>query len=46
LGLIDANALRELCTRPLPPQLQLGVLYQTVACEVWLRSLEPATVPS
>jgi asparagine synthase (glutamine-hydrolysing) len=46
LGLIDANALRELCTRPLPPQLQLGVLYQTVACEVWLRSLERATVPS
>jgi asparagine synthase (glutamine-hydrolysing) len=46
LGLIDAHALRELCTRPLPPQLQLGVLYQTVACEVWLRSLEPATVPS
>jgi asparagine synthase (glutamine-hydrolysing) len=46
LGLIDANALRELCTRPLPPELQLGVLYQTVACEVWLRSLERATVPS
>ena len=46
LGLIDANALRELCTRPLPPQLELGVLYQTVACEVWLRSLERATVPS
>jgi asparagine synthase (glutamine-hydrolysing) len=46
LDLIDATALRELCTRPLPPQLQLGVLYQTVACEVWLRSLERATVPS
>jgi asparagine synthase (glutamine-hydrolysing) len=46
LGLIDATALRELCTRPLPPQLQLGVLYQTLACEVWLRSLERATVPS
>jgi asparagine synthase (glutamine-hydrolysing) len=46
LGLIDATAVRELCTRPLPPQLQLGVLYQTVACEVWLRSLERATVPS
>jgi asparagine synthase (glutamine-hydrolysing) len=46
LGLIDANALRELCTGPLPPQLQLGVLYQTVACEVWLRSLDRATVPS
>jgi asparagine synthase (glutamine-hydrolysing) len=46
LGLIDANTLHEICTRPLPPTLQLGVLYQTVACEVWLRSLERATVPS
>jgi asparagine synthase (glutamine-hydrolysing) len=44
LGLIDADALREMCTRPIPPNLQFGVLYQTVACEVWLRSLEPATV--
>lgn len=46
LGLIDAGALREVCTRPIPPNLQFGVLYQTLACEVWLRSLEPATVPS
>ena len=46
LGLIDQNALRELCTRPLPPELQFGGLDQTVACEVWLRSLEGATVPS
>jgi len=45
LGLIDADALRELCTRPIPPSLQLGVLYQSVACEVWLRTLEPSTVP-
>jgi asparagine synthase (glutamine-hydrolysing) len=45
LGLIDADALRELCTRPIPPSLQLGVLYQSVACEVWLRALEPSTVP-
>ena len=45
LGLIDANALHATCTRPLPPELALGVLYQTVACEVWLRSLERATVP-
>jgi asparagine synthase (glutamine-hydrolysing) len=45
LGLIDADALRELCTRPMPPNLQLGVLYQSVACEVWLRTLEPSTVP-
>ena len=44
LGLIDANALRELCTGPIPPDLPAGVLYQTVACEVWLRALEPAPV--
>jgi asparagine synthase (glutamine-hydrolysing) len=45
LGLIDADHVREMCTRPMPPHLQLGVLYQSVACEVWLRSLERATVP-
>jgi asparagine synthase (glutamine-hydrolysing) len=45
LGLIDARQLREMCTRPMPPDLQLGVLYQSVACEVWLRSLERATTP-
>lgn len=45
MGLIDAELLREMCLRPMPPNLQLGVLYQTVACEVWLRSLERATVP-
>jgi asparagine synthase (glutamine-hydrolysing) len=45
LGLIDAEALHETCTRPLPPTLQLGVLYQSVACEVWLRSLEGSTAP-
>ncbi len=45
LGLIDAEALRELCTRPLDPHLQLGVLHQTAACEVWLRALERTTVP-
>jgi asparagine synthase (glutamine-hydrolysing) len=45
LGLIDTDALHETCTRPLPPELQFGGLDQTVACEVWLRSLERATVP-
>jgi asparagine synthase (glutamine-hydrolysing) len=45
LGLIDADALREACIRPLPPELQFGGLDQTVACEAWLRSLEQATVP-
>ena len=44
LGLVDAAAIREACTRPLPPELQFGVLDQLVAAEVWLRSLEPATV--
>jgi asparagine synthase (glutamine-hydrolysing) len=43
LGLIDADALRRTCTGPIPPELQFGVLYQTVACEVWLRALEGAT---
>lgn len=46
LGLIDADALREVCRRPLPPSLQFDALYQTVACEVWLRTLDNATVPS
>ena len=46
LGLVDAAALREASTRPLPPELQYGVLDQIVACEVWLRSLEAVTVPN
>ena len=46
LGLIDAGALRELCAGPLPPEWELGGLDQTVACELWLRSLERAAVPS
>lgn len=46
LGLIDAGALREVCTRPLPESLPFDTLFQTVACEVWLRSLESATVAS
>ena len=45
LGLVDAGALREACTRPMPADLQLGVLYQSVAGEVWLRSLERTTNP-
>lgn len=45
LGLIDANELRQVCSRPLPPSLQFDALYQTVACEVWLRTLDTATVP-
>jgi len=48
LGLVDVAALRETCRGPLPPGLGFGALDQTVACEVWLRSLETATtaVPS
>ncbi len=44
LGLIDADVLREVCSRPLPPALEFNALYQTAACEVWLRTLERATV--
>jgi asparagine synthase (glutamine-hydrolysing) len=46
LGLIDPAKLRETLTRPLPPSLQFGALDQTVACEVWLRSLEHAPSPA
>jgi asparagine synthase (glutamine-hydrolysing) len=40
LGLVDEAAVREACTRPMPRQPDNGVLYQTVGCEVWLRTLE------
>lgn len=46
LGLIDADALREVCNRPLPTSLPFNVLYQTMACEVWLRTLQGVTVSS
>ncbi|MFC9506970.1 lasso peptide isopeptide bond-forming cyclase [Streptomyces sp. NPDC057002] len=39
-GLIDAEVLRETCGRPLPPTLPFDALYQTVVCELWLRTLE------
>lgn len=44
MGIIDAHALRELCTRPLPPHLGTAALDQTVACELWLRALEGSPV--
>jgi len=44
LGLIDAAAFRAACDRPVGPGLQIGVLHQTLACEVWLRSIERPTV--
>ncbi|HSJ43250.1 MAG TPA: asparagine synthase-related protein [Euzebyales bacterium] len=40
LGLVDVDLLRRVCAGPLPPGLPSGVLYQTIACEVWLRSLD------
>ncbi|MFJ8533450.1 lasso peptide isopeptide bond-forming cyclase [Streptomyces sp. NPDC093591] len=47
LGLIDANVMREMCSRPLPPTLPFDAVYQTVVCEMWLRALETtaATAP-
>jgi asparagine synthase (glutamine-hydrolysing) len=45
LGLIDADAVRDVTGGPVSPHLQAGVLYQTVACEVWLRALERADLP-
>jgi asparagine synthase (glutamine-hydrolysing) len=44
LGLVDAEALRQTCARPLPPELEFGGLDQTVACELWLRTLERTIV--
>ncbi|MFC0114004.1 asparagine synthase-related protein [Kibdelosporangium aridum] len=42
LGLVDEAALREACTRAVPTELH-AFLYETVACETWLRSLEKTT---
>jgi asparagine synthase (glutamine-hydrolysing) len=39
-GLIDADALREMIRRPQPSFLQTGDLHPTLACEIWLRTLE------
>jgi len=44
LGLVDVDLLRRVCAGPLAPDLPIGVLYQTIACEVWLRSLDRADV--
>jgi asparagine synthase (glutamine-hydrolysing) len=46
LGLIDVDVLRELCLGALPPELQFGGLDQTVACEVWLRTLQSSNIPT
>ncbi|MGI8334544.1 lasso peptide isopeptide bond-forming cyclase [Actinomadura scrupuli] len=39
LGLVDAARLRELAARPDTPELRDGILYSTIGCEVWLRTL-------
>jgi asparagine synthase (glutamine-hydrolysing) len=44
LGLIDAARMREACTQPSLPTLPFDALFQTGACEVWLRALERSTV--
>lgn len=39
LGLVDGDALMALARRPSTPDLREAILYSTIACEVWLRSL-------
>src|SRR5262249_16820350 len=43
LGLIDTDALRAACRRPLSTDPEIR---QTMACEVWLRALEASPVPN
>ncbi|MFI8192045.1 asparagine synthase-related protein [Streptomyces sp. NPDC085946] len=40
LGLVDVDALRDWCRRPLAADLESALLHPTVGCEVWLRSRE------
>jgi asparagine synthase (glutamine-hydrolysing) len=40
LGLVDPVILRSLCAQPDAVELQGGALFNTVACEMWLRSNE------
>ncbi|KIZ16543.1 asparagine synthetase [Streptomyces natalensis ATCC 27448] len=40
MGLVDREALRALALRPASPGLRDAILYSTIACEVWLRSLD------
>ncbi|GAA1431373.1 hypothetical protein GCM10009601_50270 [Streptomyces thermospinosisporus] len=42
LGLVDGQRLACLCARPASAELDDGALLTTVACELWLRSLEHA----
>ncbi|MCC2278750.1 lasso peptide isopeptide bond-forming cyclase [Streptomyces sp. ET3-23] len=40
MGLVDAGRLRDLALRPDTPELRESVLYSTIACEIWLRTLD------
>ncbi|GGS61629.1 asparagine synthase [Planobispora rosea] len=42
LGLVDAAALKDLAGRPDAPHLRHAIVYSTIGCEVWLRTLEPS----
>lgn len=49
LGLVDAAQLTALAQRPATPELRKAILYSTIGCEVWLRTLpaggrEPAVI--
>ena len=39
LGLVDAEQLTALAHRPSTPELRHAILYPTIGCEVWLRTL-------
>lgn len=39
LGLVDAKRLTALAHRPATPELRHAILYSTIGCEVWLRTL-------
>ncbi|MGR6918477.1 lasso peptide isopeptide bond-forming cyclase [[Actinomadura] parvosata] len=45
LGLVDPALLKDLCEHPDAPGLRGAVLYSTIGCEVWLRTLEPSARP-
>jgi asparagine synthase (glutamine-hydrolysing) len=38
-GLVDRDRLLDLALRPATPELRTGILYPTIGCEVWLRTL-------
>ncbi|SFQ48796.1 asparagine synthase (glutamine-hydrolysing) [Amycolatopsis arida] len=45
LGLVDRDRLIELALRPATPELTTAILYSTIGCEVWLRTLEAHQAP-